>query len=56
MTRDEKVEAIVLDVDNWDLDNLIGYVQHHIRSDLSGASDEQVDSDYEDIAPPPELE
>lgn len=45
-TREEKIEALVADISNWDLGTLIGYAKHVMRAALESSTDEEVDSDY----------
>ena len=47
MTRQEKIEAIIEDVPNWDLETLIDFVQSVLMEDLDKASDSTIDNYYE---------
>tara|TARA_S200002703_G_scaffold76055_1_gene65703 strand:+ start:294 stop:476 length:183 start_codon:yes stop_codon:yes gene_type:complete len=46
MTRQEMIEALVSDVEDWDLDNLIGWIQYTLRSRLDILSDEVIREEY----------
>ena len=47
MTRQEKIEAIIEDVPNWDLEALIDFVQSVLMDDLEKASDQSINDQYE---------
>ena len=46
MTREEMIDAIVNDVDNWDLDNLIGWIQYEMRAKLNDLSTDDIFEEY----------
>ena len=46
MTREEMIEAIIADVDNWDLDNLIGWIQHEMRAKLNSSTTGDITDEY----------
>lgn len=46
MTRQEMIEALVSDVENWDLDNLICWIQYTLRSRLAYLPDEVIREEY----------
>ena len=46
MTREEMIDAIINDVDNWDLDNLIGWIQHEMRTRLNELSTDDIVEEY----------
>ena len=49
MTRDEMIDAMVANVDNWDLPNLIEWIKHRIREDYnkSEVTLSEIEYDYE---------
>jgi hypothetical protein len=47
MTREQMIQAMLAQVEDWDLDNLIDYVQDQMRQLLENADIESVQRDYE---------
>jgi len=46
MTREEMIDAIINDVDSWDLDNLIGWIQYEMRTRLNELSTDDIVEEY----------
>ncbi|MGB0641685.1 MAG: hypothetical protein ACPGTU_20300 [Myxococcota bacterium] len=46
MTREEMIDAIVNDVDNWDLDNIFEWIQHEMRTRLNDLSTDDIVEEY----------
>jgi len=49
MTRDEKIDALVNDLDTWDNKTLLGYAKENRRMDLDSKSisDNEIDEEYD---------
>jgi hypothetical protein len=45
--RERLIDAIVEDVDSWDLENLIGYVQAAVERKLRQLNDDQLLEEYQ---------
>ena len=50
MTREEMIDAIVNDVDNWDLDNIFEWIQNEMRAKLNGLSIDDIAEEYSMVA------
>jgi hypothetical protein len=46
LTREEMIEAIVNQVDDWDLATLIEVAKRNLREELKRATDEEMESEY----------
>lgn len=46
LTKQDKINAIVAQVVNWDLDNLIEYVQEDLKIQLASATSNEIDEEY----------
>ncbi len=47
MTKQDKINAIVASVVDWDIDNLVDYVQNRLKFDLENtATDRDIDIEY----------
>lgn len=46
MTREEKIELLIAQVEDWDLGTLISFAQETLKDNLRNATEEEVDAEF----------